>query len=391
MIEALRENLTRLPPHDRVRNRISPAESSRNPAVTLAARSSILTRAYVGEYPADVSDLERSARQVRDGNELIWFWGPEAEIAELRGMIASGDARDVPELALGTTAVLAGERELGPGFGDACRAASMDRVHGARAFLVDRTLGYLDGRERTLRERYHMLIVGTRTRKSEPGVRGGEAMHRIQVRYISSRYWGWIPQYIGQGGILELGEIRGIDRDPDAALAALRHSDPWYFADDEEAAFAGALCQMNHGRRPQLRMHQSRGAGASPIAHLVLPASAELAAVNHGSVRQTPNGQPGLPMLEAIERLLESGACSAVAHIRLDDPGLTGLQTELGRLGFKLTAVVPPRAGLPPHEVWSRPRPGLAIAPAYYAQEMGATAAESAVLDYARRWLAAAA
>jgi hypothetical protein len=399
-IAQLRHDLAGPVPFDPERNQIGPAESRTNPEVALTARVNVLAATYRGDYHTDSFDIARLANQVRAGTEAIWFWGGEDEIRTLRRLLRSGTPDDVPDLELGTVTVLDAQEEFGPGYGELCRSGSTDRTCGAKAPIISRTLGFLDGSEAWLRARYHTLELTSRVRRSEPGVRGGEAIHRIHCRYARSRFWGYAPFYLMQRGVLEQLEYRESNRDPDDVRKALRASNGWSFADPDEASFAAALVRLNYGFDVPAATVPARPRASDHAVSVVMPKTPELVPANHGTVVPLGYGHATpvepLPASAAVEQVVDSGVCCAVVWVPLEDPGGVGFQAWLSSLGFTLTAVVPPkhtgpasdgvgrRDRVPAFGIWSRPRPGLPIVPPYYADQATDLADEDVVLRYLR-------
>ncbi|MFD7730113.1 hypothetical protein ACFV6F_06980 [Kitasatospora phosalacinea] len=397
LITHLRAALSRAPGFDPALNTVAPVESAASAAVAVEVRMRVLLDTYRGDYRTDSFAVERLAAQVREQRESIWFWGGSAEVSRLRAALRGGRLPADWQPALGTVTVLDAEAEFGPGHGELCRSGSTSGEFGAKAPIMWRTLGFLDGRESGLRDAFHSLVLTPRNRPSTATVRGGEAIHRIHTHYVRSRFWGYAPWYVMQGGVLELTEFRESNRDPQDVRTALESTGTWYFADAAEADFAAALCRISF----DVGVPTQVGTGSatrSLRARLTTPASADLERDNHGTVSVDEDG----PLLfeDALEQLDRLPVCCAVAHVPLTDPATVPLQRLLGERGFRLTAVLPPkrtwivRDGVTrdietrPTGMWSRPRPGLPVVAPYYTGSVPGTRAERTVLSYLRDRLA---
>jgi hypothetical protein len=377
---------------DPARNAVGPEETATNPLVALEVRLSVLSRTYRGDYHTDSFDLERLAGQIQDGDEAIWFWGHASEIARLRAVLRGED--DARALSLGTVTVLSVEAEFGPGHGELCRSGSQSDFN-ARGAIVYRTLGYIDGRERWLRARYHTLTLVPRNRPSTDQIRGGEAIHRIHARHVQSRFWGFAPWYVMHGGVLELLDHRESNRDPNDVIAGLDASVGWYFADPEEAAYAEALCRVNFDRAPRISVSQRQQTSPGLAAELHLPPSAGLTRFNHGTL-VVGRGAGGLSVEHGLERLAAVEVCCAVVRLPLDDEDAVPLQRTLRQRGFRLTSIRPPKktwllkgeTRIPVETTacgfWSRPRVDLEVVPPYYRECEGKTGPERTVMRYLR-------
>jgi hypothetical protein len=393
LVSHLRECLARHPEFDPALNTVRPEETMAAPAVAVEARMRVLLKTYGGDYRTDSFDVERLAAQVRERKELIWFWGEGEQVGRLRASLRECRLPDSWLPSLGTVTVLNAEAEFGPGYGELCRSGSTSSEFSAKAPIMWRTLGYLNGRERSLREAFHSLVLTPRNRPSSATVRGGEAIHRIHTHYVRSRFWGYAPWYVMQGGVIELTEFRESNRDPDDVRTALQSSPPWLFADNTEAEYAAALALISFGAAVPVRV----GAQApfrDPQARLTAPPSAELERDNHGTVTVTAGGP--LRFTEALRRLDGLGVCCAVVHLPLTDPSTVYAQSLLRKRGYRLTAVLPPKrtwvmrdgrksdVALEPVGIWSRPRPDLAVVAPYYLDLAPGNAAERTVLAYVR-------
>ncbi|WP_371483356.1 hypothetical protein [Kitasatospora sp. NBC_00315] len=393
LIAHLRTALSRMPEFDPALNTVTPQESAASAAAAVETRMRVLLNTYRGDYRTDSFAVERLAEQVREYREQIWFWGGSPEIARLRDALRDGRLPTDWHPSLGTVTVLNAEAEFGPGHGELCRSGSTSAEFGAKAPIMWRTLGYLDGRERSLRDAFHSLVLTPRNRPSTGTVRGGEAIHRIHTHHVRSRFWGYAPWYVMQGGVLELTEFRESNRDPQDVRAALGSTDTWHFADGAEAEFAAALCRISFDVEIPVRVGPT-GAARNLRSRLTVPPSADLERDNHGTVSLDDDGP--LSFDDALERLDRLSVCCAVAHVPLTDPAAVHAQSLLRERGFRLTAVLPPkhtwivRDGLRqdvatrPTGIWSRPRPDLPVVAPYYTRLSPGSRAERTVLAYLR-------
>jgi hypothetical protein len=378
-------------------------ETARQAEMAARMRTSVLLRTYRGDYHTDSYDVARLAEKVRAGDELIWFWGAPTEITRFRELLESPPVDDVPPLALGTSTTLSIETEYGGGYAEACRNGSMDTALGSKFPYIWNTYRYITGDEDAINRRYHTLIGTSRNRASAAEVRGGEAIHRLTSHYLHYRFWGYVPFYVMQGGVLELLDLVECNRDQSDVLRALRKSPPWMFRRQVEADFATALTEMNFGVRPSTIVDPASTATDSERTRyrLLMPASADLLATNHVVVRpvRPDDDVAGLTMAEALRQAAESGTCCTAVHVDITDPECLNVQDQLVEREFVFSAMLPPketwferggvrhRVDTPPTGIWVRPRPGIPVEQPYYRQRQSTYPAEAAVLGYLRTQL----
>jgi hypothetical protein len=365
------------------------AETSRCAEQAVRMRASVLLRTYGGDYHTDSFAVGRLAERVRDGREFIWFWGAPPEIAALREYLRE-PSLPVPALALGTSTVLSVADEYGDGYAESCRNGSMDVTIGGKVPYLWTTYDYATNPDSPAHRRYHTVLGTSRNRPSTTEVRGGEAIHRLSAHYLHSRFWGFVPYHVMQGGVLEQLDLVESNRDPLDVMHALRQTPPWLFHDPAEARFASALAELNFGIRPPVRMPGPTGT-AERIRYRVLAPSADLASANHAVVRPDV---AGAPLDQAVGEAVDSGACAVAVHVDLTQPDGPEVQEELAGRGFRLSAVVPPKrtwferngTRRPVHcratGIWVRPRPDLTVVQPYYREQPPSRAAEAEVLRY---------
>lgn len=400
LVKGLRRDLRAAGPFRARENFLVPAETSRSPRVSVSARLDILRRVYRGDYHTDSYALERLADCVARGDELIWFWGESGEVAKLRAAMRSRSGR-LSRLKLGTVSVIDSSQEFGDGSGELCRSGSMDRRLGAKVSSLWRVLSYMTGTDSAVCDRYHSLLLVPRVRRSSPGIRGGEAVNAIHRRYVQSRFWGFAPWYVMQGGVLEVLELRECNRDPGDVRRAVLRSAPWIFADEGESRFATALCEISLGARPSLASAVVRAVPRFR-AGLFFPSGRELRRFNPAFLRATGRADSGgAPFDEKCRELTRAGAACSAVRLRLDEPRQAVAQIWLRRRGFRLTAIVPPKTTwvardgrrrsvqTPPYGFWCRPRPGLKLELPFYVGESGGTQQERDVLIHLRGCLEA--
>ncbi|CCH71003.1 hypothetical protein BN10_740015 [Phycicoccus elongatus Lp2] len=396
LVRRMSDDLARFTQFDPARNAISPTETSAAAEVAIMARMSVLLRVYSDDYHTDSFDIERLAAQMRAGTESIWFWGEAEQIGRLRNALTD-PPYPLPSFDVGTVTVLSAEGEFGPGHGELCRSGSTDPGLGATAPILSRSLQYHLGEETYPHDRYHTLVLAARNRASTDKIRGGEALQRIHSRYVQSRFWGYVPFYVMQGGVLEQTELRESNRDPLDVVRALRDQPVWHFADDREARFAASLVELNFGfPQPVTVDDGSETADSWPGFVSTLPPSPALVPNNHASLRIAAEG--GASLDATVAEAIASGVCCVAVRLPLSDPFTSGVQRWLRAHGFNLSAVCPPKdtwyadplrhdVQTPAYGIWVRPRPGLVVIPPHYAQRLGAIPAESEVLRYHREVL----
>lgn len=365
---------------------IGPLETAAAPDVAADIRLRVLLETYQGDYHTDSFDFARVAGRICAGDESIWFWGGADEIDRVRAALRDGRL-DGPLPEVGTVSVLSAEEEFGPGHGELCRSASLDRTIGGKGFMVWRTLQYVSGREPTLSNRYHTLVLAARNRASAPGVRGGEALHRLHTAYVRSLFWGVVPYYVMQGGVLEQTELRESNRNPDVVAAAL--DVPWCFAEERDAAFARALSMVNLGRSPVTNVSSAASSGVAPMMRLLQPPSEDLVGNNHITLVADDRGERPADLVARCEAL---EPCCIAVKVSLEDAPHVALQRWLNEQGFRMSAVVPPKlvpstGSVDRHTasaIWTKPRADLAVEPPHYLDHPDPTPPERIVLDHLR-------
>ena len=361
-------------------NIIHPNETRKHARAAVLVRLDVLRRVYCDDYHTNSYAIDLLAERVSRGDELIWFWGSAAEIAALRAYLAGGTA-PVPAFAVGTVSVLPAEGIAGPGTGELCRSGSMDRVLGVRGPGVERIVDFMSGAD--WGRSYDSLFLTARNRASAPGVRGGEAVHRLHVHHVRSSFWGFAPWYVMQGGCVELLDLRECYRDPDDVARALAASEGWWLAEQDDADFVTSLCNLNFGFAPPVMV--LRPIEKSPIrmtsgAHL----SPEIQPFNYAYLVADPSAS--VPFDAALDEASSRNPCSIVACIPMDRPDTLSPQAAIAERGFRLYGMLPPRAGALPRRplgFWCRVRPDLDVAPPFYVHHPTSSRDEAKVLDRA--------
>jgi hypothetical protein len=378
---------------------IQPLETQRFAERAVQLRLSVLLRTYAGQYYTDSFEQARLVEQIRRGDEHIWFWGDPEQIALARAELARPADAPVAELALGTVTVLSAEQEFGPGHGELCRSGSVDRSIGAVPAILHRMIGYHSGADRAVHDRYHTLLLAARNRPSSAGVRGGEAVQHIHCQHVRSRFWGIVPFYVMQGDVIECTELRESNRDPADVRRALHDSPPWWFADPRDADYAEALCRLNFGFVPSLRLLAGRAAPADSGMRVILPPSKALLATNHATVRPDA-GNGSLGLAAAVASAESADPCCVAVHLALDEPRRAADQAWLADRGYVLTAVSAPKLSwqrvqgqlrpvrISATGIWCRTRAGFPVIGPHYLRRDGADPAEQAVLEQLRSRLA---
>jgi hypothetical protein len=397
----MERDLSRFAHLDHRLHAVWPDEAARNAEVAVRMRLSVLLRTYQGAYHTDSFEIERLVRQILAGEEHVWFWGGEEEIARFRKVLADPPEGEVPALALGTSTLLSVAAEYGEGYAEACRNGSMDTSLGAKFPYVLGTYDYCSNPDNAARRRYHTQLGACRNRASTEQVRGGEAMRRLAMHYLHYRFWGYLPFYVMQEGFLEQTELVECNRDPMDVLRALRKSPPWYIRKPEEASFAAALSEVSFGVTPDVEgsCRITGGNAGDQRYRLLLPPNEDLLPTNHVVVRQVPAADRvsgGSPLNDAVRQAVNSGTCCAAVQVDITTPDALDTQDRLADWGFVLSAVIPPKEtwfeknGVR-HDVdtratgiWVKPRPDLPVEPPFYRDSPGTTKAEQRILDYLR-------
>ncbi|MFC9965650.1 hypothetical protein ACFVH4_15585 [Nocardia ignorata] len=382
---------------------IDPEESRRFPERSVQLRLSVLLRTYSGDYHTDSFALDRLVEQIRRGDEHIWFWGAPDQVSLARTELRRDREAGMPDLALGTVTVLSAEHEFGPGHGELCRSGSMDHSVGAVAAILHRMVGYHSGADREVHERYHTLLLAARNRVTATPVRGGEAVQHIHCTHVQSRFWGIVPFYVMQGGVLECTELRESNRDPDEVGEALSAGGTWWFANQNDATFAESLTRLNFATAIDARLDPRCAEPSDTGSLLIVPPTAELVPTNHATVRAARAGEEGAHLWsfpDAVREAESRGCCTVAAHLPLGDPARTPDQAWLARRGYTLTAISPPKrssqvvAGTRqetisgPTGIWCAVRRDLNTVAPHYLQRTDLDPDETAVLEQLRGRLA---
>jgi len=355
----------------------------------VATRAGILTRVYAGDYHTDSFDFQRLARRVRDAREFIWFWGQRAAIDDW----LSGRC-DAESCELGTVSVVDSSGEFGAGFGEICRSGSMSPV-ALKPFAVKRVMDFVTGALPVFHDSFHTLMLVPRTRSPGQGIRGGKSVNTIHRKYIRSRFFGFAPWYVMQGGFLECLEYREVNRSIDDVVRGMAVSAVLHFAQEEDARFARSLFAMNFPTHvDRLRFTRSENSGRAARYVMSSEANESIREFNHRSfdwVRhaEARDGAVSLPHLEAGAHKV---SCTVV-HLDLGDPDSVDAQQELHAQGYRLTCVRPPRAfsssiqggtfvGVSAQGSWAKPNPRWRIVEPHYTLRSAVDSEESNVLRH---------
>ncbi|GEM_PF-6725666 len=359
-------------------------------------RLSVLLRTYRGDYHTDSYDEDRLVAQVRRRDEFIWFWGSPDQVIAARTALTAPANEPLPELDVGTVTVLSAEEEFGPGHGELCRSGSMDRTVGAIAAILHRMIGYHDGRDQALHRRFHTLLLAARNRATTASVRGGEAVQHIHCQHVRSRFWGVLPFYVMQGGVLECTELRESYRDPQDVRRAAAAQGPWYFYDPADATFAESLWQLSMSAPLLTRVIPGSEGTTATRAGLLRPADPAVASSNHVTVREVRPGSRGLSWSDAVLQAETTGACSVAVHLPLTDAARVPDQRWLAERGYAMVAISPPKhswqvggesrspVNTGATGIWCRPRADLKVVGPHYLRRADLDDVETAVLTALR-------
>jgi hypothetical protein len=401
LVDALKRDLSALTTFERNRNFIDFAECKTAPYAAMTTRLQILNNVYRNDYFTDSTDMERIGKRIASDDELIWFWGEQDDIAHLRAALAHEHLR-FESGSIGTNTVISAEQEIGPGYAESCRSGSTPPGVGGKAAFMQRTLDFMTGdRSSVFTGRFHSIISATRNRATTPDVAGGEAIQTIGKQYVRSRFWGYAPWYVMPGGVLELLELREVNRDPDDVRSGLAASKPWQFANNEEAGYASALVAANFDVDVNIEVRKPGTPTKSTTSFRLIKPVDPLLSYNHGAMVPTLDAGTGTHSPEAgINDLETSGVSCSVAYVPLTDSSSVHLQTMLHEYGFVLGGILPPkntwirRAGeneqpltTPAVGIWNRPRPGLPIVPPYYIDTDASDLDEQTILTYTKKHL----
>ncbi len=371
-------------------NFIAPAAVRANPRTAIRARLAILLATYRGDYHTDSFDIERLCRRVERGEEAIAFWGDFECVHRLRSWLVgeSPDPSDgdLAELELGTATLLDVGEEIGVGHRELCRGGSTCHSVSAIGAIISSVLRP----EKVLatRQDFHTVISVVRNRQSKPGLAGGAAVHRLYTRELRSSFWGYAPWYVMQGGALELLDYREIYRDSDEVRSAILATPALYVANAGEASFVVDLLELNLGALA-LAPAVTSVADANPAEgwRLVSHPQGELLAHNH--VTAIPVSEGGLPLEDLLALPSVRDAACVAARLPLSPDHISD-QLRLGRHGFFLTAVSPPKQAAPDavfFGFWSRPRRDLTLAEPYYLDSRLLDPVEKRIVEHIEREL----
>jgi hypothetical protein len=382
LLEILWQTLQELDSFDPAINIIRPSESSLHPRIAHCIRRDILFEVYRNDYHTDCLDDQRIAERISRGSEMLWFWGDAAEIAAARRCFAK-QCQAPPRLELGTVTVLPAEGIAGRGTGEICRSGSLDNRLGARGAGVERIVDFMSGA--AWGNEYASLMLTARNLASTPGVRGGEAVHRLHSHYVRSRFWGFAPWYVMQGGCLELLDLRECERDPNQTVSGFRASPDWWVPGPQEAEFIEALCRLNYGLCPRIRWPAP--AGAPELRVLVgekLPG--DIQPFNCAYLIVDADGD--IELAHGLRLLSDRNPCCIVAGVPLDDPRAATMQSTLKSRSFELYGMLPPRSAgrhsRRPMGYWCRPRADLQVASPFYLGRTDGNRDEERILVRAR-------
>ncbi len=370
-------------------NFITPIAARANPRTAIRARLAILLATYRDDYHTDSFDIARLCRRVEQGEEAIAFWGDPTSIDRLRRWLdpQSPDPSDdqLAELELGTATLLDAAAEIGAGHRELCRGGSTSRTVPAMGAIISSLLqpqAVVEGRNG-----FHTVISVVRNRRSQPGVAGGAAVHRLYTRELKSSFWGFAPWYVMQGGALELLDYREIYSDSDAVRSAILATQELHVADSDEATFVTDLLELNLGAStPAPAVVSSAAAQAETAAwQLTGHPHDELIAYNHITV--IPVSEDGVTLEELLALTSARNAACVAARLPLSVDYIHS-QLQLAKYGFRLTAISPPKSIGPEsvfHGFWSRPRRGLDLAEPYYVNSRLLDPAERRIVAHTGR------
>lgn len=386
-------------------NYVPPIEAKSFPEKAMKARLSILKSVYHNDYHTDSFEVDRIIERIQRGNELIWFWGSKKEVDKLLSYFYSDKNNLLPNFALGTvTAINVGE-EFGKGAAELCRSGSTDFFITGKPPIIHRTLGYLLNNETDLHNQYHTLCLVPRTRKSEIGIRGGEAVKIIHTKFLRSRFWGYAPWYVMQGGVLEMLEYREINRDVKDVIKAIKSDELWYVVNSEEAEYVKALCLINFNISPEISGDIFEIDSKNVMGSLLSVKDKSIKAFNHETIICDSNVNPitnfkQLIFKELLSNLMENVCSCKVIRLNLLNKTHTAIQRDIRKLGFKLTMISPPKRSwcidgnglssevyIPPYGFWCLPNKALTIAPPYYINFSVVGKLESDILSYLKKIL----
>ncbi|MBQ0933554.1 hypothetical protein KAK07_24715 [Ideonella sp. 4Y16] len=357
-------------------------------------RLGILRRVYAGEYFTDSFDIARLAQRVKESREFIWFWGRSAIVeAWCNGIPDTPSSCD-----MGTVSVIDSSEEFGPGMGEICRSGSMSAVH-LKPYAVKRIIDFLSKKIPALHEAFHTLLLVPRVRAAGDGIRGGKSVNTIHRKYIRSRFWGFAPWYVMQGGFLECLEYREVNRDRDDLLRGLLAFPTIHLLDADDRRFVESLFMLNlpqHAKALGFEVPLP-SVGTEARFELVCQAGEAIRQYNHRafSVASRLDGSTGFT-LDQLEASIAETSCTVV-HLDISRPDSLEAQRALIERGYRLTCVRPPRAfigeastpsgGMPCYGSWAKPNLRWQIAAPHYALRDTTQEYEQEVVLHLRRML----
>lgn len=369
---------------------VMPNQSKTFPEKAVQARLRILQRVYRGEYFTDSHDVPRLADQVRREREFIWFWGKPESIAGLLSPI-----KDVhpSEMQLGTVSVIDSSNEFGDGFGEICRSGSMSSVS-ILPYAIKRILDYLKGAIPTLTSSFHTLVLVPRVRPASGSISGGKSVNTLHRKYIRSRFWGFAPWYVMQGGFLECLEYREVNRSTRDLAAGITAFPYVHIGTQQEADFVQALFSLNFPDMP-VRVIVTEKAGKQSPSRFKQKSAPPFALLpyNHVTfeVLMDTSSEQALT-LEQLEPIRSGQACTVV-NVDLSNQRSVPLQNQLRQAGYRLTCIRPARIIESNTECdkgkkfctygsWAKPNPRLILAEPFYIGERVGSATEKIILRY---------
>ncbi|HVV69159.1 MAG TPA: hypothetical protein VG895_00315 [Patescibacteria group bacterium] len=399
-ISRLSEKLKEYPDFCHKKNYISSIESKSAALQALDVRLNILKSVYQNDYHTDCFDYQRLAQRIHEDDEHIWFWGDQIEITKLRNYFKEKNAFILP--LLGTVTAISAFDEFSLGTAELCRAGSSARNFKGSPAIIYRVLQFLTKAETYLYDRYHTFILVPRTRFSTENVRGGEAVKKIHTEFIRSRFWGYAPWYVMQGGMLEFLEFREINRDTNDVVKAIMQEIPWYIANLAEADYVKTLCLLNFqyaptiitsAKPPKINFHKVS-------ASMQASTDTKLRAFNHETLICHSDNNQDLPKSSIssfdtlFSLLLENDSACKVVRLNLLDHSHLSIQEFLYEHGFRLLNISPPKLSWvihngqkkiieqPPYGFWSMPSKNFPLAPPYYINNKTIDNLELNILNY---------
>lgn len=399
----LKNELKKYTKFDSEKNCVLPKISQCFPEKAMNTRLSILTQVYNNDYHTDSFDTSRIIKRINDNNELIWFWGAESQIKRLLLYFHSKKKVGPKNLLLGTVTAINASEEFGLGVAELCRSGSIDNILPGKPPIIHRILSYLSKEDESLYNRFHTLCLVPRTRKSEPGIRGGEAVHTIHTKYLRSRFWGFAPWYVMQGGLLELLEYREINRNIEDIINDTNLDNYLYILDFNEAEFVKCLYSLNFNRSPNIINDLDDLDYFNIKASLLSVNDPNIKEFNHETLicytaLESQNSKTSCHSFNDLLNVLLVETCSCkVVRLNLMEKSHLAIQKRIKDLGFKLTMISPQRItwylndrseliniNEPAHGFWCLPNASLRIAPPYYVDFKTNNVLEEYTLTYLR-------